>query len=85
MQSVIGSYDHFDDARHAVRRLEHHQFSIQDVVIAEQPPGTKRKNSGRRDPGLRFDAPFLVLMTSEPAILERARLVLSSASRDQPA
>lgn len=82
MQSVIGGYDIFEDAQQAVRSLERHQISIQDVVIADQKVRSWRVASAEprsKAPGLRLNARFLVLMRGELTTVTRARDLLSAA------
>jgi hypothetical protein len=83
MQSVIGEYESFEDARQAVRSLERQQFSIQDMIIADQRPNARPQKELARDGGGTRDANFLVLMRGERLPIDRARALLRRALLEQ--
>jgi hypothetical protein len=79
MQSVIGIYQSFGEAQRAVRILERHQLSIQDVVISDQTrrigrPSKLSSDQQDRMKGQRSD--FLVIMTGEAGNIARATELL---------
>ena len=82
MQRVIAGYELFRDAQQAVRMLERHQLSIQDVVIADQKIGTTRKSTLSDDQRTRWKERrpnFLVVMSGESDNIVRATELLRSA------
>lgn len=84
MQRVIAGYEHFRDALQAVRTLERHQLSIQDVVIADQKVGTTRKSTLTDDQRIRWkerQPKFLVVMSGESDNIARATELLQPAQR----
>jgi hypothetical protein len=76
MQSVIGSYDSFEQAGAAVRCLERH-LSIQDIVVADRSYASWRKFGHLGAPEGHAEPRFLVVMTGEVAALEQARELLA--------
>ena len=79
MQSVIGLYHSFDEARRAVRLLEQDSFSIQDVVIADERLRTWRRSRLSDEQGARTKerpCDFLVIMNGEPDRIARATALL---------
>jgi len=79
MQRVIGGYRTFLEAQRAVRTLERHQFSIQDVLIAEQAlaTGPRLRATPVQRARWREQSPeFLVALRAEPDVIERATALL---------
>jgi hypothetical protein len=80
MQAVIGGYQSSQDAERAVRRLELEQFSIQDVIVADQRRRVWRKLSrwyDRRKSESVAAMPVLVVMSGRAEDVERAGHFLS--------
>lgn len=78
MQSVIGVYPSFLEAQRAVRTLERHQVSIQDVVIADQTRriGRPSQLSSEQQDRMKGRSDFLVIMTGEASNIARATELL---------
>jgi hypothetical protein len=81
MQRVIAGYDSLEQAEMAVRSLEPHLSSIQDVVIADKNHRTWRK----LHPDVGRAMPFLVVMTGKPELVARARELLRKPHTATPA
>lgn len=71
MQAVLGEFDTQHEAQQAVRRLERHNVSIQNLVIADRTQRTWRRLQA--PPGQDARRRFLVVMIGEDSEIERVR------------
>jgi hypothetical protein len=76
MQSVIGTYESFEQAGAAVRSLERH-LSIQDIVVADRSYGSWRKFGHLGTQEGHAEPRFLVVMTGAAGAVEQARELLA--------
>jgi hypothetical protein len=83
VQVVLGEFDTQQEALQAVRKLERHNVSIQNVVIADRRHRTWRKLPD--PPGPDVPRRFLVVMIGEAEEIDHVRGVFNRINQPEPA